>query len=81
MPHLLKHTLKTTEGLGQWTAKPAAPHYLLRLGDQWPNDPRKRLIHETTPDPAKAHQFDTAEDARATLAQAGSPPGWEVVEA
>jgi hypothetical protein len=80
MTYLLRHIHDPSDGIGKWCAY-TGPHYLVRLGEQWHIDPRFRLIQETTPDRAKAKRFDTEEDARSTIAQAGSPKGWEVVPA
>lgn len=63
----------------QFTNKHSERFFFVRLGLQWPHDPSKRLIDETTAKRAEAAQFKTEEDARTTLALAGRPAGWEVV--
>jgi hypothetical protein len=76
---LLKHTLPPSDGLGKW-CNYNGPWFLVRLGEQWPHDPRFRLIHATTRDPANAKQFATEEDALACWSEAGKPGGWTVVQ-
>lgn len=80
MTYLLRFTSDSSDGIGKWSDY-NGPWYLVRLGEQWPSDPRNRLIHETTRDPNKARQFATEEEARACHSEAGSPKGWEVVPA
>jgi len=58
----------------------AKAYYFVRLGLQWPHDPSKRLIDETTPDLSHAKEFGSTEDARTVLARAGSPTGWTIEE-
>ncbi len=53
--------------------------YFLRLGEQWPHEPRFRLIDATVRDREQARQFATEEDARAVWSRAGSPACWDVV--
>jgi hypothetical protein len=79
MKFVLRFTPGHTDGIGRW-APNQGPYFLVRLGAQWPSDPRYRLIHETTLDRSNAREFASEEDARATWAEAGSPAGWEVVE-
>lgn len=78
MKYILKFTPLPTDGIGKW-APDQGPYFLVRLGEQWPHEPRYRLIHETTLDPAKARRFATEEDALACWAEAGSPMNWECV--
>jgi len=82
MTFVLRFTpLAPKEGLGQYHP-PTAPHYwLVRLGDQWPRDPMKRLIDATSPRREDAKEFATEEDANSCLVTAGSPRGWIVEEA
>ncbi len=80
MTFFLKFTSLPKDGLGQYHANHAPAYYFLYLGQQWPDDPSKRLIDATTPDIREAKPFDTVEDARTTLVQAGRPPGWEVID-
>ena len=57
------------------------PTFFLRLGDQWPHQPERRLIDGVTRYKSKARIFATEEEARETLCKAGIPPGWSVEEA
>lgn len=68
-----------TDGLGKWHAPVKFPRFLVRLGGQWPHDPRYRLIQATSADRAEARQFASEEDALAAWSEAGSPRGWDVV--
>ncbi len=82
MTWLLKFTpLPPKEGMGQWQPPTAPAYYFVRMGDQWPSDPRKRLIDAMSPDIAQAKLFATEEDARAQLVTCDAGKGWEVVEA
>lgn len=54
--------------------------WFLRLGDQWPHHPERRLIDGVTSDKAQAKTFAAEEEAREVLCKAGIPPGWSVEE-
>lgn len=54
-------------------------YYFVRLGEQWPNDPRFRLIAETTAIRSNAKEFDSEEAAREVWCSANKPANWEVV--
>lgn len=56
-------------------------HWFCNLGAFWPHDLTRRLIERTTPDSAQAREFATAEEANETLIKAGSPHGWQVLDA
>lgn len=71
MTYLLQHT----DPYGR------PPTFFVRLGLQWPHHPERRLIDAVTADRSEARAFATEEEARETLAKAGSPPGWDAVEA
>jgi hypothetical protein len=76
---ILRHDQDRSDGLGK-IYDYNGPNFLVRLGEQWPHDPRFRLIHATTRDPASAKQFDTEGDALACWSEAGKPSGWTVVQ-
>ena len=80
MTYILRFTPDTSDGLGKWADVQHPHYYLVRLGEQWPSDPRNRLIQATTPDIEQAKTFDNREDAQACHAECGSPNGWNVVE-
>lgn len=79
MKYVLKFTPNKKETWGRLESH-ADAYYFVRLGLQWPHNPSRRLIDETTAQREKAKEFDTEEDARTVLALAGSPAGWEVTE-
>lgn len=56
-------------------------HYLVSLGDQWPNHHGRKLISMTTESTERARKFETIPDAVAILQEAGDPHGWEVISA
>lgn len=77
---LLRFTpLPPSDGIGRYLPHDGRPRYFVRLGQQWPHDPSKRLIDETTPDIAQARQFGSDEEAREVLVVSGHPKGWELV--
>jgi len=55
-------------------------YYLVRLGDQWGTDPRKKLVDATTTNPANAKTLDTEEQARELMAGMTSHKGWTIVQ-
>lgn len=45
-------------------------YFFVRLGEQWPHDPSRRLIHETTSKRELGRVFKDGEEAREVLAMA-----------
>jgi hypothetical protein len=79
MTFILKFTPDASDGMGKY--KPtASAYYFTHFHAQWPYAPERRMIGPTTTEVAKARQFDTEQEGNETLAIAGNPKGWEVVE-
>jgi hypothetical protein len=76
---VLKFTSIPRDGMGQHHRNHASHYYFVRLGEQWPNDPRFRLIAETTSDRKQAKEFETEEAAREVWCACNKPANWEVV--
>jgi hypothetical protein len=75
---ILQFTPDASDGMGKFNSA-VGPYFLVRLGEQWPHEPRYRLIHQTTLDRTRAKEFATEEDARTCLAEANASKGWSVV--
>lgn len=76
---VLRFTPIKKEGMGQYHPNHAPAYYFVRLGEQWPNDPRFRLIAETTAIRSQAKEFESEEAAREVWCSANRPANWEVV--
>lgn len=81
MTYLLRFTSPLREGIGHIPPTNPGPFYFQHLGEQWPNDPRYRLISHTTSIKSEARQFNTAEEAQEVLVTARHPKGWEIIDA